>query len=247
MHNSGVAHERESRPPGMPGAGSKVLLISNDREVGGIWSYALRQSGLEATLVRSAAAAVEQWAQDTYDLILIDVCGPDLDGIELTRQLRAQAVNPILLFTPNRDESHTLDAYQAGVDECVVKPASPSLFMAKVRAWLRRTWTVPAGALHSLEVGPLCLDPARREVTNGSDMVAKLTNLEFRLLYMFMSHRGQVLPADLIIDHVWGYSGGGDSILLKNVVYRLRRKIEPDPSQPRYIQTVAGGYVFYST
>jgi two-component system response regulator RegX3 len=225
-----------------------ALLVSNDQEVGGIWLFALRQMGLEATLVRSAAEAMDYCFRDAFDLVIIDVHGPDLDGIELTRELRAQAVNPILLFTPDRDEMHMLAAYQAGVDECVVKPVSPSLFVAKMRAWLRRSWSVPARALQKIPAGTLCLDPAKREVATESGSSVKLSNLEFRVLHLLMSHPGQVLPSDLIVDRVWGYPGGGDSVLLKNVVYRLRRKIEPDASEPRYLQTVAGeGYVFYST
>ncbi len=234
------------REPGMSTLGSNVLLVSNDPEVSGIWTFALRQMGLEATLATSEPEAVDHWSRGTFDLVVIDVYGPALDGIEVTRQLRSQAVNPILLFTPNRDETHMLEAYRAGVDECVVKPVSPSLFMAKVRAWLRRAWTVPAEALDNVQAGTLCLDPARREVSMESGSVVKLTNLEFRVLHLLMCHRGQVLPSDLIVDRVWGYIGEGDSVLLKNVVYRLRRKIEPDSSEPRYLQTVAGeGYVFY--
>jgi DNA-binding response OmpR family regulator len=220
-----------------------VLHVSDDREVGGIWAYALRQMGLAVTLATSAVDAWAKWEQDTFDLIVIDVFGPELDGIGLVRKLRAEVANPILLFTPNREEAHTLQAYQAGVDECVVKPVSPSLFLAKVRVWMRRTWTVPTGALQVLQVGSLSLDPARRVVVLEDGSSAKLTNLEFRLLHVLMIHAGQTLPADLIIDRVWGYSAG-DSSLLKNVVYRLRHKIEPHPGQPRYIQTVAGsGYI----
>ena len=234
---------RKDRQSGTPISG-QVLHVSNDREVGEIWTYALRQMGLAVTLTTSAADALAKRDQDTFDLTVIDVCGPELDGIELARKLRAEAVSPILLFTTNRDEAHTLQAYQAGVDECVVKPVSPSLFLAKVRAWQRRTWTVPAAALQSLQAGPLCLDPARRVVVLESGSTARLTNLEFRLLHLLMSHPGQALPADTIIERVWGYDGG-DSNLLKNLVYRLRRKVEPDHSQPRYIQTGAGsGYVF---
>jgi DNA-binding response OmpR family regulator len=232
----------------MPAPGSTVLFVSNDLEVSGIWVFVLRQMGLEATLVRSAQEAVDHWARGTFDLVLIDAYGPDLDGIDVVRQLRSQAVNPILMFTPDRDETHMLEAYRAGVDECVVKSVSPALFMAKVRAWLRRSWTVPASALDNVQAGVLCLDPARRVVTTESGSVVKLTNLEFRVLHLLMRHRGQVLPSDLIVDRVWGCAGGGDHVLLKNVIYRLRRKIEPDPHEPRYLQTVAGeGYVFYST
>ncbi len=234
---------QRNRQSGTP-VPAHVLLVSNDREVGSIWTFALRQMGLVVTSTTSSADALARWGQDTFDLIVIDVYGPELDGIELARELRAEAVNPILLFTPHREEAHTLQAYQVGVDECIVKPVSPSLFLAKVRAWLRRTWTVPAGALEGLQAGGLCLDPARRTVVLESGTTAKLTNLEFRLLHLLMSHPGQALPADLVVDRVWGYSEGSGT-LLKNLVYRLRLKIEPEPSQPRHLQTWAGGaYVF---
>ena len=235
----------DKRDPGWSAQPSRrVLLVSNDRESGEIWAYALRQMGLQVTLAASAADAVARWEQDTFDLILIDVCGPDLDGIELAHRFRSVAVNPVLLFTTHCDEAYVVTAYGAGVDECVIKPLSPSLFLAKVRAWLRRAWMVPATALASFQAGPLRLDPARRAVLLADGTVVRLTNLEFRLLHLLMSHPGQPLAADVIVERVWGYSGG-DSVVLKNLVYRLRHKIEPDQSQPRYIQTApGGGYLF---
>jgi DNA-binding response OmpR family regulator len=225
--------------------GKGVLVVSDDREVAGIWAFALRQMGLQTILAHSAAEAVSQWSQHAFDLILVDVCGPRLDGIGLVRRLRAEAVNPILLLTAEHQEGQILQAYEAGVDECVVKPVSPSMFLAKVRAWLRRSWTVPTQALDPLEVGPLRLDPATRQVTVGGSHLVRLTNLEFRLLHLLMSHPGQVLPSEVIIDRVWGYGGEGDTTLLKNLAYRLRQKVEPDPGRPLHIQTAAGqGYVF---
>ena len=222
----------------------RILHVTNDREVGEIWAYALRQMGLYVTLTASAVDALAAWEQDTFDLILIDVCAPDLDGIALARQLRALAANPILLFTNHCDEGYLIAAYTAGVDECAIKPVSPSLFLAKVRAWLRRAWMVPAAALQTFQAGPLRLDPVHRAVTLADGSTAKLTNLEFRLLHLLMSHPGQPLPADVIVDRVWGYTGG-DSVVLKNLVYRLRLKIEPPESPPRYIQTSPGGaYLF---
>lgn len=224
---------------------AKVLLVTDDAEIGRIWAYALGGMGLEVVLPGRAEEALDRWREEPLDLIVIDVHTPKFDGVDLCRRLRAEAVNPILLLTPRTNEAYLLDAYQAGVDECIVKPIGPSLFLAKVRAWLRRSWTVPTEALDSLQAGDLRLEPARREVVIATGSVVKLTNLEFRLLHLLMSHRGQVLDSNVIIDRVWGYTGGGNSVLLKNVVYRLRRKIEPDPSQPRYIQTMAGeGYTF---
>jgi two-component system response regulator RegX3 len=225
-------------------AGARVLLVSDEPESGRIWAFALQQMGLEVVLTNTSRDALEEWAAGGLDLLIIDIHTPRLDGIDLCRRIRAEAVNPILLFSPRGDEAHILEAYQAGVDECVVKPVSPALFLAKTRAWLRRSWMIPTGALNCLQAGALRLDPARREVVTAEGSAVKLSTLEFRLLHLLMGHEGQVLPSDLIVDRVWGHAGEGDNTLLKNLVYRLRRKIEPDPGQPRYIQTVAGeGYI----
>ncbi len=224
---------------------TKVLLVSDDPEAGRIWAYVLGQRRLEITTVRSVEDALKRWAEGGFDLVVIDVYTCQLDGIGLCRRLRAEAIAPILLFTPRSDEAYILQAYRAGADECVAKPISPSLFLAKVNAWRRLSWAIAPDTLDGLKAGNLCLDPARREVKNGSGSAVRLTNLEFRLLYLLMSHRGRVLESEVIIDRVWGYTDCDESALLKNAVYRLRRKIEDDPGQPSYIQTVAGiGYVF---
>jgi two-component system response regulator RegX3 len=224
---------------------TRVLLVSDDPEAGRVWTYALGQRDVQVVLLGSAKDALARWAEEAFDLVIIDVYTPQLDGIDLCRRLRAEAIAPILLFTPRGDETHILQAYQVGADECIVKPISPPLFLAKVRAWLRQAWTVSAEALDSLQAGELQLDPARRQVVTATGCAVKLTNLEFRILHLLMSHQGHVLESDTIVGRVWGYSGMGESALLKNVIYRLRRKIEPEPSQPRYIQTVAGvGYAF---
>jgi two-component system response regulator MtrA len=234
--------------PHWPVAEGCVLLASDDAEAASFWAFGLRHTGLDTTVVGSAAEALTAWERGAFDLIVIDVCGPALDGIKLTGHLRQQAANPILLFTPTRDEQYALDAYQAGIDECIIKPVSPSLFLAKVRAWLRRSRSVPARALVSLTFGPLRLEPEHQELLHESGSVIKLTNLEFRVLYLLMSRDGEVLSRDLIMERVWGFSTDSDAALLKNVIYRLRRKIEPDPEHPHYLRTVGKqGYTFSST
>ncbi|MCB9446528.1 MAG: response regulator transcription factor [Ardenticatenaceae bacterium] len=101
--------------------------------------------------------------------------------------------------------------------------------------------------MDTLQIGSFQLDPVQRQLTISHGNIVKLTNLEFRLLHLLMSHQNKVLEPNYIVECVWGYSGDGDNVLLKNVVYRLRRKIETDSSQPRYLRTVTGkGYVFQS-
>jgi two-component system OmpR family response regulator len=153
-------------------------------------------------------------------------------------------VAPILLFLPGHHETRILDAYADGVDEVVVKPISPPIFLAKIMAWMRRSWIMPTDGLMLVKAGKYKLDPARRCVFDPNDHETKLTNLEFRLLHILMSRPGHIFLVDDLIETIWGGYGHGDQGLLKNVVYRLRKKVEKDPSHPLLLQTHQGGYSF---
>lgn len=227
------------------GMQAKVLVVCDDYDSARTWGYILKEKNIDTTLLSSVAEALQVWSELIPDLIIIDMYSSEFDGIGLVTEIRQQGVVPILLLTPNNNETHILEAYQAGVDECVVKPISPALFLVKAKAWLRRSWSMPAESLDLLQVGRLRLDPTRRLVTTEDEQTINLTNLEFRLLHLLMTHPGWVLTTEDIVQKVWGYYGNGDSNLLKNVIYRLRRKIDPDPANPRFIHTEAGlGYKF---
>ena len=231
-----------------PGMRAKVLLISDEYNTARIWCNILNQKNIDTTLQSSPADVLQSWSEAIPDLIVIDAYADEFDGLTLASQLREQGVVPIILLTAVNNETHILDAYQAGVDECVIKPISPALFLAKVKVWLRRSWTMPTESLDVIQVGGLQLDPTRRLVMTDDQQTINLTNLEFRLLHLLMTHPGWVLNTEDIVLKVWGYYGNGDSNLLKNVVYRLRRKVDPDPGNPRYIHTEAGlGYKFLDT
>ena len=222
-----------------------VLLVNDDSETGSIWAHALRQRQLDVELVSTREQAYAARGLNVYDLVIINVYTTELDGIGLVKELRTQGVTPILLFTYRSDEEHLLAAYHAGVDEYVCMPIGPRLFLAKVNAWLRRSWTVSADALDVLRVGPMQLDGKKREVVAPSGKAIKLSTLEFRVLHFLMSHYGQVVETDVLVERVWGYTESEGASLVKNVIYRLRQKIEADPSHPRYIRQVSGlGYVF---
>jgi DNA-binding response OmpR family regulator len=224
---------------------ARVLLLTDHPETGQLWTMALARRGILAEMVGSMEEALGRWSTWAFDLLIVDAHSPQLDSVGLCRQLRAEVVNPILLLTPQADELHLLAAYRAGVDECIVKPIGPALFLAKVSAWLHRSWTVNAEALDDLQAGPLRLDSCRRELVAAGRPAVKLSNLEFRLLYLLLSHPRQTFETATLLERVWGYTGEESSVALKNVVYRLRRKIEANPGRPRYIRTVAGvGYVF---
>lgn len=224
----------------------RILFIADDPESGHLWTHLLQAKDYETTLLHSAQEALDWWGGQASEMIIVDVCGPYQGGIEIVRALRTVAAAPILLLLSDYSEAHALEAYQAGASECVGKPLDPRLFLAKVRVWVARSWQAPAEALDPLQIGPLRLDTRQRQLVTPNGTTVRLTNLELRLLHLLVAHAGQVLPTSVIIDRVWGYMGGADSTLVKNVVYRLRRKIEPNPAQPRHIVAVAGeGYTFY--
>jgi DNA-binding response OmpR family regulator len=223
----------------------KVLLISRDLEAGEMLAYGLRRRGLEVMSLDSIQQAVEQWRTDAYALAIVNECDNSLNGPAQCEALRQEATLPILLLTHERNELYSLKAYQAGVNECITKPIGTRLLLAKVMTWLRCTGSVPTDSLPDVTVGGVRLEVAQRRFRLPGGRTVTLTNLEMRLLHLLMSHPGQALEPAMIVEHVWGYRGENNTDLLKHVVYRLRRKIEPDPTNPVFVQTMAGaGYAF---
>lgn len=225
-----------------------ALLIQDDAGESEVWVSLLRQVGLDVVSVGTQAKDLDSMENRAFDLIVIESRDPRLDAVALCLRLRSEFINPILLLAPGCDDKQAIKAYEAGVDDCLPTTISPRLFHAKVRAWLRRSWAAGTSGLEDIQAGRFRLDSCRRELHIAKRPSLKLTNLEFRVLHLLMSHRGRVLDTDFIVDHVWGYAGHDEGVLLKNVIYRLRRKIEPDPARPSYIHTVNGaGYSFRPT
>jgi len=222
----------------------KIFVVCDRTDTAPVWGYILRQQGLVVILETSLDKAVDRWSMEMPDLVVIDIDVAHQDPMILYKKFRAVSVAPILLFLPAHHETQILEAYAAGVDEVVVKPVSPAIFLAKIVAWVRRSWTVPVDGLSLVKAGKHRLDPARRCLIDPTGLEIKLTNLEFRLLHLLMSRPTFVFSAEDIIQSIWGGFGSGDQVLLKNVVYRLRRKLEADPSQPALLQTWQGGYSF---
>lgn len=226
---------------------STVLFVSDDPETARVWTFALQQAGIDTVILLLPSGKDTAWCRPELncDLIVIDVHAAYIKSSHLIRYLRDGVSIPLLLLLPHHDEHTILDAYDAGADEVIINPVSFKVLLAKITAWTRRSWTMPASLLDNFQVGNFHLDTVHRQLVSDSGAVIKLTALEYRLLYFLMSHSGQVMDSGLIVDRVWGARGGGDITLLKNLVYRVRRKIEPHPREPRYIQVVAGeGYVF---
>jgi DNA-binding response OmpR family regulator len=161
------------------------------------------------------------------------------------RQVRAETTVPLILITDPIDEAFHYELLETGADIVLFRPFSSRLLIAQARAVLRRAGGVPLSTLPTMTFSGLSLDPATRTVQVVDQAPRRLTHLEFRLLYTLMTHRDQVLPTETIVEHVWGYSGEGDKDLVRGLVRRLRTKVEPEPSKPRYVVTVPGlGYSF---
>lgn len=218
----------------------RVYVVCDQTATAPIWGYLIRERGLVALLETVVDRAMAHALEDIPDLIIIDINAPHAQRIELCKRYRALTSSPILLFLPASNESEILEAYQAGVDECVVKPVSPAIFLAKIMAWAKRSWSQP---MSPLRTGPLRLEPAHRSAVTASGREARLTNLEFRLLHLLMSRPGYIFKADEIMHSVWGMEEA-DLNLLKNVVYRLRRKLEDETGETALIRTRPGGYSF---
>lgn len=214
---------------------ARVFVVCDQSDTAPIWGYIIREKGLTAIIETSAQRAMDRSLGEMPDLVVIDVNVPHAERIKLCRRFRSLTNSPILLFLPANNEAEILEAYQAGVDECVVKPISPALFMAKIMAWARRSHEGREGDVsHRIR-----LDARRRMVVNAQGNEIRLTNLEFRLLRLLMSQPGRVFANEEIIAHVWGLDERGDSAALKNVIYRLRKKLGAE-----MIQTWPGGYSF---
>jgi two-component system, OmpR family, response regulator RegX3 len=225
------------------GVAPKVLIVSNRPTTGPLWVFALQQEKLNVVLETNPPNVLARWEKEIPDLILLDLNLSPAVTLERIRVLRAEMLIPILLLASAWSEAEVLEAYQAGIDDYLAKPVSPSLLLAKVKVWLKRSASISIGVLNPIRVGTLQLFPAEKTVLLKNGGAARLTNLELRLLYYLMNRPGQIVTIGELNQRVWGYNAEADNTMLKNVVYRLRRKIEADPANPLIIQTVPGlGY-----
>ncbi len=224
---------------------AKVLILTDEKEIGQIWAYSLEQMNLSVTVLEFKEVDCESILADPPDLLVLDDAKGDNHRITMLHQCRAEAAMPILLLTVRTDENYILEAYQAGVDDCLPYPVSPRMFLAKMRALLRRSRLIPVEFAAKINAGGFCLDASRRVLTGEKGEKHALTSLEARLLFILMSYPGRAFSTEYLVEQVWGAFGGGDAALLKNLVYRLRRKIEPTPNKPQVLLHETGeGYKF---
>ena len=224
----------------------KVLIVEDDLALSDVLSFTLRRAGFETTIAHDGVVALERWETDPPDLIILDLNLPKLDGLSVCRRIRAQNDTPIIILSVRSEDEDIVAGLDLGADDYVVKPFSPRQLVARIEAVLRRASNQPICS-GPITIADLTLEPSRLELWCGQHFVTCLTRLECRLLEVLMCNKGQVVPADCLVDNVWG-AEGGNRAMLKQLVYRLRRKIEVDASYPNYLVTVPGvGYAFAPT
>jgi len=218
----------------------KILVADDDLELSGLIAFALRQGGFTVVEAPDGPSALQAISNESPDLVILDVNMPRLNGFEVLAKLRAFSRVPVLMLTVLASEDDQVRGLDLGADDYLAKPFSPRTLLARVRALLRRGGSEKPGAI---EAGSIKLDPLTQSVRVGEGSDVRLTGLEVRLLQQLLATPDRPVTAESLSRAIWGLRGAGDRQLLKQLVHRLRRKIEPDPAAPRYLVTVKGvGY-----
>ena len=225
---------------------TKILVVEDETSFSEALSYLLGREGFDVSVADSGTRAIEEFDRHGADLILLDLMLPGLSGTEVCRQIRSKSNVPIIMLTAKDAEIDKVVGLELGADDYVTKPYSTAELVARIKAVLRRVSDNDDGQSSdgTLTAGPVRMDVERHIVTvNGSTQSLPLK--EFELLEYFIRNSGRVLTRSQLIDRVWGSDYFGDTKTLDVHVKRLRAKIEADPANPVFIQTVRGlGYKF---
>ena len=226
----------------------KVLIVDDDRTLADLLAFTFRRAGFEPLLAFDGQSALALLSDHSPDILILDVNLPGTptlkNGFDICREIRKSSSVPIILLTVRDEEEDIVHGLNIGADDYILKPFSPRQLVARVQAVLRRT-----GSESMTEQAPyyyldMQFDPSKREFSRQGEEPQSLTRLESRLLSYLMLNQGQILPANNIIAHVWGEGGASDD-MLRQLVHRLRIKIESDPDNPSLVHNIPGlGYGF---
>jgi two-component system response regulator RegX3 len=222
---------------------TRVLVVEDEESYSDPLAYMLRKEGFDVALAATGPAALEEFARNGADIVLLDLMLPGLPGTEVCRQIRQTSSVPVIMVSAKDTEVDKVVGLELGADDYVTKPYSPRELVARIRAVLRRG-TEPDLAPATVEAGGVRMDVERHIVTVAGREV-RLPLKEFELLEMFLRNAGRVLTRGQLIDRVWGADYVGDTKTLDVHVKRLRAKIEEDPANPQHLVTVRGlGYKY---
>ncbi len=220
----------------------RLLLVEDDASIREVATLGLTQAGFRVTTAADGREGLLHFRQTPFDLVILDVMLPNLDGYEVCRQIRAESRVPIIMLSAKSDTVDVVVGLELGADDYVTKPFEMAELVARARAALRRASAVPDEPV--LIRGDLEIDPGAFMARRGDEELT-LTATEFKLLLELARRPGQVFTRELLLQQVWNYEYLGDSRLVDVAVQRLRAKVEDDPKEPQIIKTVRGvGYRF---
>jgi len=228
---------------------TRILLADDEQSILTLLSYPLRQDGYEVVRASSGAEALERFAESDFDLVVLDVMMPQIDGLEVCRRMRASSSVPIIMLTAKTEEIDKVLGLELGADDYITKPFSIREFRSRVKAALRRSGMRPPASdgeetAEALESGDLRIDYDKRTVRMRGDVV-RTTFVEFEILGLLARHPGRVYTREALLERIWGDSAYRDPRTIDVHIRHLREKIERDAKEPEYIFTVRGvGYRF---
>lgn len=228
-----------------------ILIVEDDKDLSELIKIQLSDLEFKIDQSYNGTEAFNKASENNYAMIILDVMLPGMDGFEICRKIRAEdSKTPILMLTAKAEEIDKIMGLEFGADDYLTKPFSIRELTARVKALLRRSQTTDTqqdSARESIEFGELSIYPNKRIISLGDEQL-ELTSKEFDLLLLFANNPGRAYSRQQLLDVVWGYQYNGYSHTVNSHINRLRSKIEKDPSNPKYIQTVWGvGYRFIET
>jgi DNA-binding response OmpR family regulator len=224
----------------------RILVVDDDRNNVKMLGFLLGEEGYEVVTADNGVAALKLIDTAHPDLVILDVMMPQMDGLETCRRIRQTMDVPILMLSAKGEVTDKVYGLELGADDYMPKPFEPSELLARVKAILRRSEiSIYDDPEATVAVSGLRLDPVGNRVFDSAGRAIDLTPIEFRLLHCLMRNAGRTLTHDFLLQHAWGYEYDGYSNQIAVYIRRLRGKIEPDPTNPRFIKTVRGtGYRF---
>jgi DNA-binding response OmpR family regulator len=224
---------------------ARILLVDDEQSIQTLLSYPLRKDGYHVTSALDGGEALQRFEEGRFDLVILDLMLPRLDGVEVCRQLRSHSQVPIIMLTAKGSETDKVAGLEVGADDYITKPFSMREFRSRVKAALRRSrMGGEAPGDESIESGELTIDFERRMVTLREEEI-RVTYVEFEILGALARSPGRVLTRETLLEHVWGDSEYRDPRTVDVHIRHLREKLESDPKQPEFLFTVRGvGYRF---
>lgn len=215
---------------------AQILLVDDEASIQRAMAPLLRSRGYGVTLAGTGREAIDLFVREQPDLVILDLGLPDMQGLDVCRQIRERSDIPVLILSARDTEKDKVAALDLGADDYVTKPFGPEELMARVRVALRRSMGREAVLRGQLVCGGVTIDIDRHRVYRGDDEI-RLTPREFELLTLLVSHAGRVLTHRSIQKAIWGSTAGDQQEHLRVLMGQLRKKIEPDPAKPRYLIT----------